>query len=438
MTTCHAYSYFSNEEDLRQVEDAVKEAITAVITVFCKLNNNRMREYEMKVAERDKENSALKMQLERAEDELMALRQLRMSREYDIDDTDSDSDIDSDPQAACYSRFGSPAEGEGRQRARGRSKRARGAGDPPCERPLKREFADPCERALARRDTRTEDAATHSPNLSVTEDVEQQELRNDVCEEQERSPRLFTGPEHLRIKEEPVDFDTVFIKWEVSEEHVRREEEALGKEHEAHAGPTACVPLASPCVVGVQEVTFAQSAVSGEMTSVAQQRRLSNRERQQRYREKIRADPERQRAYREKDRCSLQNGAKQSESRLTHQMENSHCKPTKLSIRDHFGEPSPTNTPGNHRAVCKHCSTAVCGSIKATSNFKRHLQKKHPELLENPESSAFAGYLNQSILDSSPAEATRSSSRWDPIDSQQVALTDSIVTHCEWSPSPLY
>nr|XP_023657032.1 uncharacterized protein LOC111838373 isoform X2 [Paramormyrops kingsleyae] len=303
MTTCHAYSYFSNEEDLRQVEDAVKEAITAVITVFCKLNNNRMREYEMKVAERDKENSALKMQLERAEDELMALRQLRMSREYDIDDTDSDSDIDSDPQAACYSRFGSPAEGEGRQRARGRSKRARGAGDPPCERPLKREFADPCERALARRDTRTEDAATHSPNLSVTEDVEQQELRNDVCEEQERSPRLFTGPEHLRIKEEPVDFDTVFIKWEVSEEHVRREEEALGKEHEAHAGPTACVPLASPCVVGVQEVTFAQSAVSGEMTSVAQQRRLSNRERQQRYREKIRADPERQRAYREKDRC---------------------------------------------------------------------------------------------------------------------------------------
>lgn len=139
MTTCHAYSYFSNEEDLRQVEDAVKEAITAVITVFCKLNNNRMREYEMKVAERDKENSALKMQLERAEDELMALRQLRVSQEHGIDGTDSD--IDSGPQAACDPRFGSTADGEVRQRAPGRSKRAREAGDPPCEWPLKREFA---------------------------------------------------------------------------------------------------------------------------------------------------------------------------------------------------------------------------------------------------------------------------------------------------------
>lgn len=103
----------------------------------------------------------------------------------------------------------------------------------------------------------------------MTEDVDQQELRNDVHGEQERSPRLFTDPEHLRIKEEPVDFDTVFIKWEVSEEHVRREEEALGKDHDAHPGPTACVPLTSPCVVGVQSV------VSGDMTSVAQQSRCA-------------------------------------------------------------------------------------------------------------------------------------------------------------------
>ncbi|XP_048881138.1 uncharacterized protein LOC125748698 isoform X2 [Brienomyrus brachyistius] len=299
MTTCHAYSYFSNEEDLRQIEDAVKEAITAVITVFCKLNSNRMREYEMKMSERDKENSVLKMQLERAEDELMSLRQLSVSREHSID-----SDSDSDLQAACDRRFDSPEEGEVRHRACGKSKRARGAADAPGERSLKREFADPCERALPRRDPQTEDAARHSPNLSVTEDVDQ--LRNVVHGEQERSPKLFTSPEHLRIKEEPVDFDTVFIKWEVSEERLRREEEALGKDHETHPGPTACVPLASPCVVGVQEVTYAQSAVSGDLISVTQQRRLSNRERQQRYREKIRADPERQRAYREKDRCRYQ------------------------------------------------------------------------------------------------------------------------------------
>ncbi|KAJ8273908.1 hypothetical protein GJAV_G00106820 [Gymnothorax javanicus] len=32
---------------------------------------------------------------------------------------------------------------------------------------------------------------------------------------------------------------------------------------------------------------------------------------------------------------------------------------------------------GNHGAECKHCGTTISGSIKATSNFKRHLERKH-------------------------------------------------------------
>lgn len=54
-------------------------------------------------------------------------------------------------------------------------------------------------------------------------------------------------------------------------------------------------------------------------------------------------------------------------------MENN-SRPKRSSVLVHFEEPIPTRTPGNHRAICKHCSTPVCGSIKATWNFKRHLQ----------------------------------------------------------------
>jgi hypothetical protein len=51
-----------------------------------------------------------------------------------------------------------------------------------------------------------------------------------------------------------------------------------------------------------------------------------------------------------------------------------YSKPKRSSSLVHFNEPILSTIPGNHRAVCKYCSTAVCGSIKATSNFKRHLQ----------------------------------------------------------------
>lgn len=37
----------------------------------------------------------------------------------------------------------------------------------------------------------------------------------------------------------------------------------------------------------------------------------------------------------------------------------------------HFGEPIPTSTPGNHRAMCKYCCTPICGSMKATSNVSK-------------------------------------------------------------------
>nr|XP_023696959.1 zinc finger BED domain-containing protein 1-like isoform X2 [Paramormyrops kingsleyae] len=94
--------------------------------------------------------------------------------------------------------------------------------------------------------------------------------------------------------------------------------------------------------------------------------------------------------------------------------------------------------------ICRACGKAVPAKTGNTSNLRHHLRKhhpslyaamlnmKHPELLVKSEPSDDPVTPNPSVTDTSPAES-EASSKWVvvpvPMDTRQVALTDSIVTY---------
>ncbi|XP_048867865.1 E3 SUMO-protein ligase ZBED1-like isoform X7 [Brienomyrus brachyistius] len=94
--------------------------------------------------------------------------------------------------------------------------------------------------------------------------------------------------------------------------------------------------------------------------------------------------------------------------------------------------------------ICRACGKAVPAKTGNTSNLRHHLRKhhpslyaamlnmKHPELLVKSEPSDDPVTPNPSVTDTSPTES-EASSKWVvvpvPMDTRQVALTDSIVTY---------
>ncbi|XP_029115779.1 uncharacterized protein LOC114912556 [Scleropages formosus] len=316
---------FSNEEDVRQIEEAVKAAIATVVKVFCSVSDARMQECRREAAERQRENRRLRVRLAAAETELLWLRRLAGPLEgagAADGDTRAARRLHSDPPAA------ERAERAEKKSAVGDDKSAsRSVDQELLLEPLSRRAAEsPCERTVTPVNPPARNDAARIPEVSFTEVSDQQGhgrkpksvSRSEVHSEPERNPRLSASPgKHLHMKEEPSDFETVYVKWEVCEEHVRRQEDDPGsnrllrKKDEPHISPVSFGTLPSPGAgpqdaADAHDASLVPSALLGRtaVTSLAQ--RLSNRERQKRYREKIRADPERQRIYREKDRCRYQ------------------------------------------------------------------------------------------------------------------------------------
>ncbi|RXM94024.1 hypothetical protein EOD39_18451 [Acipenser ruthenus] len=93
---------------------------------------------------------------------------------------------------------------------------------------------------------------------------------------------------------------------------------------------------------------------------------------------------------------------------------------------DYFDELSASGTVGNRRATCKHCNTSVSGSTKATSNFRRHLQRTHPEVLNELEATIMLTQSDQTTVDSFMPDPQPK--KWKATDSCQVKLTNSIVS----------
>ncbi|XP_027013459.1 uncharacterized protein LOC113649726 isoform X2 [Tachysurus fulvidraco] len=73
---------FLNTSEASVIESAVRTAVMSILKVFCELNDKRSRCYEEKLTEAQRQNTALKIQLKAAEQELHTLRQI--STDYSI------------------------------------------------------------------------------------------------------------------------------------------------------------------------------------------------------------------------------------------------------------------------------------------------------------------------------------------------------------------
>lgn len=68
------FSVLQNEDDARAVENAVRTAIHTIVSVISSINSAKIQAYQIKLAEKDKENETLKRKVTTAELEVTALR----------------------------------------------------------------------------------------------------------------------------------------------------------------------------------------------------------------------------------------------------------------------------------------------------------------------------------------------------------------------------
>ncbi|KAJ8398394.1 hypothetical protein AAFF_G00426490 [Aldrovandia affinis] len=302
-------SFFSNIDDARAIEDAVRAAIKVVLKVFCTINNSKMQEYEKKVAERDKENEMMRIRMESAERELITLRRFKHSVEQSGGTLNPDTDCIQGRDSYLSS------EDNRKQRVCVMPLLQGGEKEMLSECAWKMELMSPYEGTYSDTHSQERDTTVCSWGSTAGADLNHQvpseratgpgASEDQTGGQRERGRTLSASPViTAKVKEEPPDFQSICIKWEMSEESDRREE------CEAYPRPPLYGPL-SQCRggeyldLGTQNMSFGFSEQPGERMSTSEsclRKRLSNRERQQKYREKIRADPERQRVYREKDR----------------------------------------------------------------------------------------------------------------------------------------
>ncbi|KAJ8288017.1 hypothetical protein COCON_G00006760 [Conger conger] len=295
------YSLFSNEDDARAIEDATKVAIKVVLNVFFTISNNKMQEYRRSVDEKNQEIEMLRIRMESAERELVALRQFKHSVEqYGLNSGDTHG------RYSCHS-----TEKNGKQRVCGvpvshdEEKEVLSEGPYQRTHPQEREAT-----ACSRGSPAVTDLNHEVPSDRTTSSIS---LQGQSGGQPECDKTLTT----TKVKEEPPDFQSLYIKWEMSEESVG------SVECEHYPGPPAVVPPFAPLsqdrvgdhlALGAQNISFAlfEQPRDRVAASVSSQRRpLSNRERLQKFRERLRADPERYRAYREKERNRQRNRRRQ-------------------------------------------------------------------------------------------------------------------------------
>ncbi|KAJ8273611.1 hypothetical protein GJAV_G00103580 [Gymnothorax javanicus] len=293
MTTFQSFSddFLSNEEDARTVEDAIKAAIKAVMCVLCNINENKIRQYKMMVAERDKENERLRMLVKSAENELISLRRYRRTVGQN-GPTDSAYGLDSEISVGGNGKQGLCAKAE-----------------------LRDAEEDAHGQPQSVWNNSTSSCVEHQ-GLGTATDASQVDFREDIFDQPQREwpdgcPLKSDGetrqsavvPGPIPVKQESPDYETVHIKWEVCDRSTRRNSNALPT---CESTAASVLPRdRTPHDVESQTSNFSPSRTgkSGSLVATARQKRnLANREKVQRYRARIRADPERYRRYREMDR----------------------------------------------------------------------------------------------------------------------------------------
>ncbi|XP_048117714.1 uncharacterized protein LOC125306410 isoform X2 [Alosa alosa] len=363
MNSDHQICLIRSEEEAHIIEIALRTAVLSVVEVINDINRSRFQDYQRKVTEKEKENAQLKAEVDKAEKELAFLRQLvgfqqqqsgegsvRCNSSTDTHVPDSRWSVEiedgtvnealSTPQSCVEQSKNisrkplSAAEKQRRYRARRDTNPERRAKYLEYERRKwkrdrelgKKKLVHECNVSeqmairsrwkLAKAKSRAAKDATailSPPPVSPEyQQLHQHEADHSIdnqfeCLSEETSAVLqdsatgssgHHGPvftlsgfseNHTDmmncpvVKEEPPNTDTVYIKFEVKEENVCTDQEGSS---------TSCVLEREP-----QE--------KSRITHFRDER-IDDRERQRRYRERIRSDPEKLQAYLEKDRRRYQ------------------------------------------------------------------------------------------------------------------------------------
>ncbi|XP_061111603.1 uncharacterized protein LOC133137374 [Conger conger] len=302
-------SFLSNEEDARAIEDAIKAAIKTVMYVLRNINDNKIREYKMMVAQRDRENERLRMQMKSAERELISLRRHRLTVGQGglVDSTCSlDSGISSEEnskQGLCAKPGSCDAEVDLH-------------GQPVWN----KEFASPCASATGQAEhpgwggTVDDSLVGFSDGFrcqSQGEWTNGNALKSESDARQPVATSANPASSPLPVKEEPPDFETACIKWEVCDNSIREDGGGGGTRPmpQSAAAASTWPRDGAPPADESRNYSFGFPVPPRARTVLpapCQTKRMSNREKLQRYRARIRADPEKYRAYRETDRRRYQ------------------------------------------------------------------------------------------------------------------------------------
>ncbi|KAJ8335173.1 hypothetical protein SKAU_G00408120 [Synaphobranchus kaupii] len=297
-------SFLSNEEDARAIEDAIKAAIKAVMYVLCNINDNKIRQYKLMVSQRDTENERLRIQMKSAERELISLRRYRrtMERGALVDPTCSvDSGISSEEnskQGLCVK----PGSCDGEEDMLGQ--------------PVwSKESTSPCARMTDQVEHQGWGTTVDASLVDLSEGFrcqsrgERVPLKSDGEASQPVLPPPNGASGTLPVKEEPHDFETVRIKLEVCDHGVGEDGGTRPVPKSAAAVSTWPRDGETPPCGESQIHSSSFSILPGERTAppaTCLKTRMSNREKLQRFRARIRADPEKYQAYREMDRRRYQ------------------------------------------------------------------------------------------------------------------------------------
>ncbi|XP_058231981.1 uncharacterized protein LOC131344054 isoform X2 [Hemibagrus wyckioides] len=93
---------FLNADEASAVETAVRTAVMSILKVFCEVNEKRSHCYEAKLAEAERENTALKIQLKAAEQELQTLRQISTNYKISAEVTFTADVEETGPEPASF------------------------------------------------------------------------------------------------------------------------------------------------------------------------------------------------------------------------------------------------------------------------------------------------------------------------------------------------
>lgn len=220
--TLHAHL---RDEEALVVENAIRLAIDSIINVLYGVNSARTHEYQRLVADRDKEIQRLEGRLTEIEHELQVLRRQGCTcglfgKEHSL----VGSQTSGDPQTGEQSGF-EPSCIDTEMTA----------GQQECEMSISLGlFARPSSHVSSQSH---ESALLSSPSrMGLDQSCTSHSSESSGVSEAVRN--LPTSPSSLVIKEEPCDIDTVLIKWEMSADRFREDQESTDSPRQDKESPS--------------------------------------------------------------------------------------------------------------------------------------------------------------------------------------------------------